>query len=69
LGHDKERWLSRFMVWMRTNQKAMGAARYREVKERSECGGLDNRDHLILHCFKWEERRRRIWKEWRGKGL
>ena len=68
-GHEGERWFSRFLVWMRSNHGAMGAARYREEKKRCECGGLDDRDHLILYCLKWEEIREEVWRGWRGKGI
>ena len=60
LGHGGKRWFSRFLVWIRSDHGAMGAARCREKKERCECGGLDNRDHLLLECLKWDGERERI---------
>ena len=61
LGHDKEEWFSRFLVWMRTNHGLMGGARYKEGVEC--CGELESRDHILLRCGKWWEER---WKAWGG---
>lgn len=54
---------------MRSDHGAMGAARYREEKKRCECGGLDNRDHLLLDCLKWEKERERVWMGWEKEDL
>ena len=62
LGHEGERWKSRFLVWMRTNHGRMGGMRYRKDGERCECGGRDDRDHLLLYCKKWEKERKEVWK-------
>jgi len=64
LGHEKERWKSKFLVWMRTNHGRMGGMRYRKDGERCECGGRDDRDHLLLYCKKWEKERKEMWKGW-----
>jgi len=64
LGHEGERWKSKFLVWMRTNHGRMGGMRYRKDGERCECGGKDGRDHLLLYCKKWEKERKEVWKGW-----
>jgi len=64
LGHEGERWKSQFLVWMRTNHGRMGGMRYRKDGERCECGGREDRDHLLLFCKKWEKERKEVWKGW-----
>ena len=66
LGHGGKRWESRMLVWLRSGHGAMGAARYRKELGFCDCGGLDDRDHFLLYCKKWEEERKEIWKGWWG---
>ena len=72
MGHDKEAWFSRFLVWMTTNHGGMSGIRYKEGKEC--CGGkMEEREHFLLRCGKWWEERWRVWKvyygeEWVGEG-
>jgi len=63
LGHDKEAWFSRFLVWMRTNHGGMKGGRYKEVGE-CVCGEVEDRDHILLRCGEWWEER---WKVWKGR--
>jgi len=63
LGHDKEAWFSKFLVWMRTNHGGMKGGRYKEVGE-CGCGEVEDRDHILLRCGEWWEER---WKVWKGK--
>jgi len=38
--------------------------RYKVDGERCECGGGDDRDHLLLYCKKWEKERKEVLKGW-----
>jgi len=38
--------------------------RYKEEDERCECGGKEDRDHLLLYCKKWEKEREEVWRGW-----
>jgi len=38
--------------------------RYKKEEERCECGGREDRDHLLLYCKKWEKEREEVWKGW-----
>ena len=69
LGHGGRRWESRFLLWMRSNHGRMEGMRYKVEEKRCECGGKEDRDHLLLYCSKWVEERKEVWKGWWGGWL
>ena len=65
LGHGGRRWVSRMLVWLRTNHGGMRGARYRVENRKCECGEEEDRDHIILRCGKWWKERG-VWGGWYG---
>jgi len=45
---------------MRRNYERMKGIRHKKVERRSECGGNEDRDHLLLYCIKWKEERMKV---------
>jgi len=66
LGHGGSREVSRFLVWMRTNQGGMGGSRYGIERSRCDCGGIETRDHILLYCKLYDGVRKEVWKGWWG---
>jgi len=60
LGHGGRRWESRFLLWMRSNYGRIEGMRYKKEEKRCECGGREDRDHLLLYCSKWVEERKEV---------
>jgi len=69
-GYEGRRWEGRFLCWMRTNHGRMGGMRYRGKEGgRCECGGVEDRDHLLLYCNRWRKEREEAWRGWWGGWL
>ena len=63
VGHGGRRRDSIFLVWMRTGHGRMRGTRYGRGEGLCECGEREDRDHVLMHCVRWEEERRVIWEE------
>ena len=57
-----------FLVWMRTGHGGMRGTRYGRGEGLCECGMREDRNHVLMHCVRWEEERRILWVEWDKKG-
>ena len=69
-GHGGKRRESIFLFWMRTGHGRMRGTRYRKGKGECDCKEreVEDRDHILMKCEKWEEERRVIWDEWEKEG-
>ena len=67
-GHKGRRKESIFLFWMRSGHGRMRGTRYRKEDGKCECGEVEDRDHVLLRCEKWEEERKIIWDEWSREG-
>ena len=67
-GHKGRRRDSIFLFWMRSGHGRMRGTRYRSGDGLCECGEVEDRDHVLLKCKKWEKEREVIWTRWGDKG-
>jgi len=69
-GHKGKRRESIFLFWMRTGHGRMRGTRYRKGGGECDCEEreVEDRDHVLMKCEKWEEERKVIWNEWGKEG-
>jgi len=69
-GHNGKRRESIFLFWMRTGHGRMRGTRYRKGRGECDCVGkeVEDRDHVLLKCEKWNRERMILWSEWGNTG-
>ena len=52
---------------MRCGDGKIRETRYGKGDGLCECGGREDRDHVLLECVRWEKERKILWTEWERK--
>ncbi|RPB06164.1 hypothetical protein L873DRAFT_1785268 [Choiromyces venosus 120613-1] len=63
-GHERLRWESKFLFWMRMGHGVMKGVRYMKGRKKCKCGGEETRDHILLYSELWKEERKEVWENW-----
>ncbi|PUU75424.1 hypothetical protein B9Z19DRAFT_1067418 [Tuber borchii] len=67
-GHEGRRRESLFLFWMRSGHGKMRGTRYGNRSRQCECGGWEDRDHVLLYCLNWVDERMEMEKVWEEEG-